>query len=95
VPLPRYKAPAPNSSLSSQKRLRLLLWNNYLHPVRLYAALGCSRSLALPGSRCTRCAHIPQEWRGRFVGAGGPCRAVLNANTTPASDLSLTTSKAT
>jgi len=77
------KAAEPITSLSLPERQRpqqsrLLPWSKYLHTVRLYAALGWSVQ------PCTAQLTLNQQFTfsgaaGRFEGAGGPSRAVLNA----------------
>jgi hypothetical protein len=95
----RIEAPAPNSSLSSQERqrlkhLRLILWKEYLHLVRLSAALGCSAQPCLARLTLKHTAHILNSGGASRVQAA---QTVLYSllYTTPAFAVRLTTSKAT
>ncbi len=70
--------------------MHLFPWNNNQYPVRLFAALICSAQPCVTRLMLKAVALHSQEWGG----AGGPVRAVLTANTTPASAVRLTPSKA-
>ena len=73
--------------------MHLYPWNSNLYPVRLSAALSCSAQPCVTRLMLKPMPLRSQEWRG-IGGAGSPVRAVLTANTTPASAVRLTPSKA-